>query len=62
MNKSIGIRKYRNEQMDRKNTHAYRACVIVQKSAYFLSVMPDSIRHPAVQPPEETLDSGSSPE
>jgi hypothetical protein len=39
-----------------------RDCVTIQEFAYFLSVMPDLIRHPAPQLSEKALDSGSSPE
>jgi DNA-binding NtrC family response regulator len=37
-------------------------CVVIQKSAQLLSVMPDLIRHPGTQGLETELDSGSSPE
>jgi hypothetical protein len=39
-----------------------RDWVIIQKSAEFLVVMPDLIRHPVSEQSEKALDSGSSPE
>jgi hypothetical protein len=37
-------------------------CVVIQKIAYTLPVMPDLIRHPVTYYLEKELDSGSSPE